>query len=78
MRDVDIVTPSSVFCVTESLGTDGKKHRRWTRVGVALAYPDGTGIEIVLDALPLNGKLVVLPRHTDDEDASDSVSRIEA
>jgi hypothetical protein len=58
----------NVFCVAEFLGDDRRRHRRWTRVGVAFPHREGAGMNIVLDALPLDGKLVVLER-SDDADA---------
>lgn len=47
-----------VFTVTDR--EEGKKPF-WTRVGVAFPTKDGTGLSIVLNALPTNGRLVVLP-----------------
>ena len=31
----------------------------WTRVGVAWAHSDGEGFDVLLEALPINGRVVV-------------------
>ena len=36
---------------------DGKKDSFWTKVGVAFAHEDGKGFNIVLDCVPLDGKI---------------------
>ena len=48
----------NVYTVTEY--TKGReKKARWTRVGVAFAHEDGEGFNLHLDALPVDGKLVL-------------------
>ena len=49
------------YTVQEYETADGKKARSWTRVGVAFPHKDGTGFNIDLHALPLDGKLVLFP-----------------
>lgn len=51
--------PFGVFTVRES----PKKGERgfWTRIGSAFPHQDGEGFNLRLDALPLDGKLVILP-----------------
>ena len=37
---------------------DGKKEQSyWTKVGAAFPHKDGKGFDIVLDALPVDGRL---------------------
>lgn len=40
---------------------DGQKKTRWIKCGVAFPLRSGDGFSIVLDALPVNGKLVLMP-----------------
>lgn len=37
------------------------KKSRWTKVGIAFTNKDGKGFNIFLDAMPLSGRVVVLP-----------------
>lgn len=39
----------------------GEKKSRWTRVGVAFPLKNKEGFQIILEALPVNGKLVMMP-----------------
>jgi hypothetical protein len=39
----------------------GQKKTRWTKVGVAFPLKSGDGFSVVLDAVPVNGKLVIMP-----------------
>jgi hypothetical protein len=39
----------------------GRKGKSWTKVGVAFPHKEGTGYNIQLRSVPLDGKLVVLP-----------------
>ncbi len=36
---------------------DGKKDSFWTKIGVVFAHEDGKGYNVVLDAIPLDGKI---------------------
>ena len=51
--------PFGVFTVRDS----SKKGERgfWLRIGNAFPHQEGEGFNIRLDALPLDGKLVILP-----------------
>jgi hypothetical protein len=53
-------THLNVFTVEEyeSNGTSGK---RWTKIGAAFPHKEGPGFSIELCAIPLDGRLVVLP-----------------
>jgi hypothetical protein len=54
------------YTVQEYDAADGKKARSWTRIGVAFPHKDGTGFNIDLHALPLNGRIVLFPPDSDD------------
>ncbi len=38
---------------------NGEHKSDWTQVGVAWAHGDGNGFDIVLEALPVNGKIAI-------------------
>lgn len=61
-------TPSflKVLTVEEYEGPGGKPARRWTQVGVAFPHKEGSGLNVELRCLPLNGRLVILPPDVDD------------
>jgi hypothetical protein len=40
---------------------DGQKKSRWIKCGVAFPLRNGEGFSVTLDALPVNGKLVIMP-----------------
>lgn len=61
------------YTVEEYEGADGKPARAWTRVGVAFPHKDGTGFNIQLKALPLDGRLVLFPPN-DEARAEDPAS----
>jgi hypothetical protein len=43
----------------------GKTGRRWTKIGVAFPHKEGGGFDVELKALPLNGRIVLLPPDDD-------------
>ncbi|MFQ6550594.1 hypothetical protein AADZ90_021840 [Aestuariibius sp. 2305UL40-4] len=47
-------------------GPDHKSH--WTKIGAAWTHRDGKGFNITLDALPVNGKIVLREPLEDEED----------
>jgi hypothetical protein len=55
----------NVFTV-EEYESNGKKAKRWTKIGAAFPHKEGTGFSIEMRALPIDGRLVVLPPDTDD------------
>ena len=55
-----------VLTVEEYDGPGGKPARRWTQVGVAFPHKEGSGLNVELRCLPLNGRLVILPPDVDD------------
>ena len=38
---------------------NGQKESDWTRIGVAWAHRDGDGFDIILEALPVSGRVAV-------------------
>ena len=40
----------------------------WTKIGVAFAHADGEGFNIQIEALPLDGKIVLRPRKERDDE----------
>ncbi len=48
-----------VYHVKDVDGSDGESRGYWTRVGAAWANKDAKGMSLVLDLLPVDGKLVV-------------------
>lgn len=50
----------NVFTVREFEGPTGQKAKNWTKVGVAFPHREGTGFNLELSALPLDGRLVAL------------------
>lgn len=59
----------NAFTVEEFEATGGKgakTARRWTKIGVAFPHKDGAGFNIELKALPLDGRVILLPPDADD------------
>jgi len=48
----------------------GHKARSWTKVGVAFPHKDGTGFNIQLKALPVDGKLIAFPAEANEEQSA--------
>ena len=68
-----------VFVVEDREGEGKDEDAFWTRVGSAWAHKDGKGFNVVLSALPVNGRLV-LRTFTEDDDKADndkSVRRVD-
>jgi hypothetical protein len=49
----------TVFYVKDITGEDGEPRSFWTKVGAAWANKDARGLSLVLDLLPVDGRLVV-------------------
>jgi hypothetical protein len=60
-----VPTHLNVFTV-EEYESNGKSGKRWTKVGAAFPHKEGSGFSIELSAIPLDGRLVVLPPADDD------------
>lgn len=46
------------YCVRE-YEANGEKKCDWTRIGVAFSHADGKGFNVLLQAVPLDGKMVL-------------------
>lgn len=53
---------------------DGKEDF-WLNIGVAFPHDDGEGLNVLLQALPIDGKLVLRTYKDDDEDDHKSKSK---
>ena len=60
----------NVFTVREFDGATGQKAKNWTKVGVAFPHREGSGFNLELSALPLDGRLVALLPSDDEEGRS--------
>ena len=54
-------THLNAYTVEEYDNGQGKKARRWTRIGVAFPHKEGAGLNVELRALPVDGRIVLLP-----------------
>lgn len=45
----------------ETYESQGKSFKRWIRIGVAFPHKEAGGFSVELKALPLDGKIVILP-----------------
>jgi hypothetical protein len=50
--------------------SNGKKGKKWTKIGAAFPHKEGIGFSIELKAFPIDGRLVALPPDTDDSNRS--------
>ena len=49
---------------------NGEKRSDWTRIGVAFAHADGKGFNVLLQAVPLDGKMVLRLHEPKEGDAA--------
>ena len=60
--------PSQKVFVVEDVEKEGDDNDAfWTRIGSAWPHKDGKGLNLVLSALPINGRLVLREYTPDDE-----------
>jgi hypothetical protein len=59
------------YSVEEYDAGNGKKAKTWTRIGVAFPHREGTGLNLQLRALPLDGRIVLLPPDQSDTTPED-------
>lgn len=59
----------NVFTV-EEYESNGKTGKRWTKIGAAFPHKEGIGFSIELKAFPVDGRLVVLPPDSGNDDRS--------
>jgi hypothetical protein len=57
----------NVFTVREFDNSTGQKAKSWTKVGVAFPHREGSGFNLELSALPLDGRLIALVPNDDEE-----------
>jgi hypothetical protein len=62
--------PSHKCYVVEDRGEGEDADAFWTRIGSAWPHKDGKGLNVLLQALPANGRLV-LREYTEEEAAED-------
>ncbi len=58
----------SVYTVRENGKSGGSDY--WTRIGAAFAHNDGKGFSVMLDALPLDGKITIRANEPKDKATS--------
>jgi hypothetical protein len=63
------ITHLNVFTV-EEYESNGKSGKRWTKIGAAFPHKEGPGFSIELSAIPLDGRLVVLPPDGNEDNRS--------
>ena len=49
------------YTVEEYDAGNGKKGKSWTRIGAAFPHQNGMGFNVQLRALPVDGRIVLLP-----------------
>ncbi|MCC7252384.1 hypothetical protein [Hyphomicrobium sp.] len=47
----------------------------WTRIGCAYPHDRGVGLTVILDALPTDGRIVLLERDDDDDERIERAAR---
>jgi hypothetical protein len=57
MSNTDNKKPSHFVYTVRAGASAGNDY--WTKVGVAFAHNDGKGFSLILEALPLDGKLTI-------------------
>jgi hypothetical protein len=55
------------YTVEEFDAGNGRKQKAWTRIGVAFPHQNGPGLSVQLRALPLDGRIGLLPPDTAEE-----------
>jgi hypothetical protein len=59
------------YTVEEYDAGNGKKAKSWTRIGAAFPHKDGPRFNLELRALPVDGRIVLLPPDTGDDRKAD-------
>jgi hypothetical protein len=62
-------TRFDAYTVRQYEGADGETKGDWTPLGVAFAHKDGKGFNVILHALPVDGKLVLRLHQPKDDSA---------
>jgi hypothetical protein len=58
-NDNTVKRPTHTAYSVRDYQKNGQPDSEWTRIGVAWAHRDGEGFDIHLDALPVNGRVVI-------------------
>ena len=56
------------YTVVKRQGKEGVQDDYWLNIGAAFMHQDGEGFNVVLQALPINGKIVLRPPKTQTEE----------
>lgn len=69
--------PSHKAYVVEDRDSDANPEQGgfWTRIGSAWPHKDGKGLNLVLSALPVNGRVVLREYTEDDQKADESKAK---
>ena len=67
--------PSHKVYVVEDRGEGDDNDAFWTRVGSCWPHKDGKGLNVVLSALPINGRLVLRDYTAEDEKADEELAK---
>ena len=49
--------PTHTAYTVRDYETRGERKSDWTRIGIAWAHKDGGGFDVILDAVPVNGRI---------------------
>ena len=60
-------TPTHIAYTTRPVGDGERPKTFWTRIGSVWSHQDGEGFTIRLDALPVNGEIVIRAKKVDEE-----------
>lgn len=62
------VTHHDPVLIAYAVKRDAKARRAiWTRIGAAYPHEQGAGLTVVLDALPVDGRIILLERDAQDD-----------
>ena len=67
--------PSHKAYAVEDRGDGDDSDAFWTRIGSAWPHKDGKGLNVVLSALPVNGRLVLREYTPEDEKADEEKAK---
>lgn len=51
--------PEYIAYTVRDFGKDGEKKARWLEIGAAWKHKDGDGFDLVLEAVPVSGRIVL-------------------
>jgi len=65
-------SPSHFAYTVKEFGEGKNKKSKWTRIGAAWSHASGDGFNIQLDALPIDGKIVLRVPKADEANEAES------